>query len=781
MVIEGSIERFDSPHTDGLTDEEVSIRETQGLVNVAPDTIAKTTWEIIRGNLFTLFNAFNFTIGICLFAIGAYANMVYLLPVLSNIFIGIGQEIYGRNMVKNLSLIGQLKVAVVRGGQEQEIPVGGLVLDDITILTAGNQVCADSIVVDGSVEVNESLLTGEVDPVYKTNGDNLLSGSFVISGKCKAKAERVGADNYAAKLAQEAKQYKQANSELLRSMRRVTRFTSFFIVPIAALLFLEAYLIRLDTVNNSIIATSAALLGMLPKGLVLIISGALIVGIIRMSRKKILIQELHAIETLARVDVLCLDKTGTITEGKMTVSDIIPLHAQPPPLPVEDAICRFVNAMDDTNATFMALKEHFAKETDQCKATQTVPFSSERKWSGAAFQDIGTIVLGAPEALLCEDNLPAEVSQALESGKRVLCLGFGTEMPEDGLPPKVRLAAAIILSDLIRRGAKETLDFFRREGVAVKIISGDNPLTVSHVARQAGLADYESYTDMTGVEDIDAAAARYTIFGRVTPQQKKLLVQAFQRKGRMVAMTGDGVNDVLALKEADCSIAMASGSDATRQVSQIVLLNSDFTALPDAVMEGRRVVNNITRFGGVYLVKTIFSILLALFAIVTVGAFPFIPLQITLYDFFVEGYPSFILSFEPKRERFKEAFLPEVIKRSLPYSLLILLCVIATTILASRLGLSGAAATTVMYCTTGFIGMLSLFKACRPFNPLRLFIYVTAFIGLYLGVYLFNGLLGLAPFTQQILVIFAIMAVVCIPLSWFSSYWIKKWPIKIKI
>jgi len=778
METEGTVQRFDPPHTHGLTDEEVSLRIGQGLANAAPDTIARSTWQIIRGNLFTLFNAFNFTIGACLFAIGAYANMVYLLPVLSNIAIGIGQEIYGRNMVKNLSLIGQLKVAVVRGGKEREVPVDQLVLDDITVLAAGNQVCADSIVADGSVEVNESLLTGEADPVYKAGGDSLLSGSFVISGKCKAKVERVGADNYAAKLAQEAKQYKQANSELLRSMRKVTRFTSYFIVPIAALLFLEAYLIRSDTVGNSIIATSAALLGMLPKGLVLLISASLIVGITLLSRKKILVQELYALETLAHVDMLCLDKTGTLTEGKMSVSDIVPLDGHEMPIPIERAIGCFIGALEDNNATFLALKERFAADDTRRPIAKT-PFSSERKWSCVTFEDIGAIAMGAPEQLVQDGGftLPDAVSDVQASGKRVLCLGYSAEPPEEGTLNGIKPVAAIVFSDPLRKGAKKTLDFFKREGVNIRLISGDSPLTVSNVARRAGFENYEAYVDMTGMDseaDIEAAAARHAIFGRVSPNQKKLLVQAFQKNGHTVAMTGDGVNDVLALREADCSIAMSAGSDAARQVSQLVLLNSDFTALPDAVMEGRRVINNITRFGSVFMVKTIFSILLSLFAIVTMTPFPFLPIQITLYDLFIEGYASFILQFEPNPKRIRGTFLPTVIRNASPMAILILLNTIAVTCLAPLLGLSGTAALTVIFYTTGFAGILAVLKACRPFNILRLLIFSTVVPGFYAAAYLFRGTLGLEALTTVSYALFAISAVLAVPIVLLLAYGIRR-------
>jgi len=753
----------------GLSEQDVAQRRKQGLVNTTPKKNTKTTGEILRDNILTAFNGFNLAIGICLALVHAYTNMLYLLIVGLNIVIGIVQEIKAKRMVEHLSLIGAAKAEVVRASAAREIPIDDLVLDDLTLLTMGTHICADSVIESGEIEVNESLLTGEADLVHKRPGDELLSGSFVVSGKCYAKVVHVGAQNYVAKLAAEAQKHKGGKSELLAAMRKVTRFTSFFIIPIGILLFLVAYFAHGAPISGAVVSSAAALLGMLPKGLVLLISTSLVIGIIKLSKQRVLVQDLYALEDLAHVDVLCLDKTGTITEGAMQVSQVYPVANSPLPFSVEQAMGLFVGAMEDNNATFVALKERFAAATSRAAVART-PFSSERKWSSASFEGLGTLVLGAPEKMAYRDQttLPAEALAAQEMGKRLLCLGLAKEVaPSAEGEPVVELAAVIELSDPIRKNAQETLAFFKQEGVDIKVISGDNPVTVSSIAKQAGLADYQSYVDLSAVhsdKEVAEAALRYSIFGRVSPNQKRLLVQALQAQGHKVAMTGDGVNDVLALKEADCSIAMASGSDATRQVSKLVLVDSDFTALPDLVMEGRRVVNNITRFGGVFFVKTIFSILVALLCIVTLKVFPFTPLQITLYDLMIEAYPAFILALEPDKRRIQKAFLPTVIRFALPSALVVLVEVAALTWLAPVLGITSAQSVTVMFSLIGFAGFLGVFAACRPFNKLRVAIFATAVLGFFAVIGLFASKLKLAPFTGRSLVIIACAAVVCVPL-----------------
>lgn len=622
----------------------------------------------------TLFNLFNVLIAIALALVGAWSNMMFICIIAVNTLIGIVQELHAKKLVEKLSLLSAPTVRVIRDGKHSEIPIHELVEQDVIELEAGNQVCSDCVILVGEAEVNESLLTGESDPVLKPEGSHLLSGSFIVSGRCRACVEHVGAENYAAAIAREAKRLRGIHSELLSSMRKVTHFTAFLIPPLGILLFLEAFLLRGDTLNHAVVTTAAGLLGMLPKGLVLLISISLAVGIITLSRKKVLVQELFALETLAHVDTLCLDKTGTLTQGKMQVEKVYSAEPQGSVL-FEELIGSFLQYTDDNNATFQALKAHFAA-SDVFSPIHKIPFSSERKWSAIEFQNAGTFVIGAPERLGA--SVPPHLERDEQTGKRLLLAGYTKEPLDQNSPlPHIQELAYIVISDSIRPNAAETLAYFQKEGVALKLISGDNPVTVSALAKQVGFPEAERYLDMTGITEeaqIKKAAANYSIFGRVSPLQKKQLVQALQKKGHAVAMTGDGVNDLLALRQADCSIAMAQGSDAARQISQVVLLDSDFSALPSVLSEGRRVVNNITRVAGVFFVKTIYSVLLSLVCLVLNIPFPFMPIQITLIDLIIEGYPAFFISFEPDNRRITGRFLPSVLRRAFPNAVSILIC-----------------------------------------------------------------------------------------------------------
>ena len=622
----------------------------------------------------TLFNLFNVLIAIALALVGAWSNMMFICIIAVNTLIGIVQELHAKKLVEKLSLLSAPTVRVIRDGKHSEIPIHELVEQDVIELEAGNQVCSDCVILVGEAEVNESLLTGESDPVLKPEGSHLLSDSFIVSGRCRACVEHVGVENYAAAIAREAKRLRGIHSELLSSMRKVTHFTAFLIPPLGILLFLEAFLLRGDTLNHAVVTTAAGLLGMLPKGLVLLISISLAVGIITLSRKKVLVQELFALETLAHVDTLCLDKTGTLTQGKMQVEKVYSAEPQGSVL-FEELIGSSLQYADDNNATFQALKAHFAV-SDVFSPIHKIPFSSERKWSAIEFQNAGTFVIGAPERLGA--SVPPYLERDEQTGKRLLLAGYTKEPLDQNSPlPHIQELAYIVISDSIRPNAAETLAYFQKEGVALKLISGDNPVTVSALAKRVGFPEAERYLDMTGITEeaqIEKAAADYSIFGRVSPLQKKQLVQALQKKGHAVAMTGDGVNDLLALRQADCSIAMAQGSDAARQISQVVLLDSDFSALPSVLSEGRRVVNNITRVAGVFFVKTIYSVLLSLVCLVLNIPFPFMPIQITLIDLIIEGYPAFFISFEPDNRRITGRFLPSVLRRAFPNAVSILIC-----------------------------------------------------------------------------------------------------------
>lgn len=757
----------------GLTEAEVLERKKRGQINIVEEKTVKSNWEIISGNVFTLFNLYNFLIAIALMSVGAYSNLAFMLIIILNICIGSFQEIHAKNMVAKLSVLTVSKVDVIRDGKEKSIGVDEVVLDDITILNMGNQISSDSVVIDGKIEVNESLLTGESDTIVKMPGDKLYSGSYVVSGKCYAKVEKVGKDNLAAEITLKSKKHKRVNSELLNSMRKVTRLTSFIIIPVGVLLFVQAFFFRDQVIKSSVVSTAAALLGMLPKGLVLLISISLATGVIKLAKKKVLVQDLYSVETLAHVDTLCLDKTGTITEGKMQVSNVETFNEEIMPISVNQALSAFVNEIGDNNGTFQALKEYF-KGNDNFEVDYKNSFSSERKWSSISFKDIGSIIVGAPERLTAKSNfeIKENMIEAQKQGKRVLLVGFSKDIVEDILPD-IEIVAAIELSDPLRKNAKEMLGFFKGEGVTVKVISGDNPLTVSSIAKQAGLEDYESYIDLSTIESDDEIidlVDEYSIFARVSPNQKSLLVQALQAKGHTVAMTGDGVNDVIALRQADCSITLPEASDVAKQVSQIVLLNSDFSVLKDVLMEGRRVVNNITNVATIFFIKTLYSVMLSILNIITCTAFPFIPIQITLVDLAIEGYTSFFISFEPNGKQIKEKFLKSVLKNSFPYSVVIIINIIVLYFLAPALGIAEPKMTTLMYYMIGFTSILAVIRVCRPFNKMRVFLCTTTAIGFFVATILFRNLLHLSKLGIQELIVFLVMAIFSTILILIKNY-----------
>lgn len=751
---------FKPSHLTGLSAEQVKIKKENGKQNTQPEKVTKSTGQIFKDNICTLFNLFNVLIAIALALVGAWTNMLFILIIALNTLIGIIQELHAKKLVDKLSLLSMPTAKVIRDGNASEIPVQELVEEDVIELDSGKQVCSDSVIMSGSVEVNESLLTGESDPVPKSVGDHLLSGSFIISGKCRACVEHVGAENYAAKIAHEAKKLRKVHSELLSSMRKVTRFTGFLIPPLGILLFLEAFFLRSDALNHAVVTTAAGLLGMLPKGLVLLISISLAVGITALSKKKVLVQELFALETLAHVDTLCLDKTGTLTQGKMQVERVVQTDAGSS-IQFEKLIGSFLKFSDDNNATFQALKAHFDTNTD-FKPIHTFPFSSERKWSAMEFENIGTFVVGAPERL-STDELDEELKKDIFEGKRILMAGFTQEPVATDKPlPKMQILASIVISDPIRPNAAETLSYFQSEGVQLKLISGDNPATVSSLAKQAGFPEAERYIDMSSVTDeaeIEKVAQNYSVFGRVSPLQKKQLVQALQNNGHSVAMTGDGVNDLLALREADCSIAVAEGSDAARQVSQVVLLDSDFSSLPSVLSEGRRVVNNITRVAGVFFVKTIYSVLLSIVCLILNIPFPFMPIQITLIDLVIEGYPAFFMSFEPDGRKITGRFLPSVMRRATPNAVSILICFLVLLALSWIMPISEAQFGILLYLLVGTVGIQAVFKASFPFNKLRVFLCATMTVGFFAAVFLFHSILQVALPTAHTLLLFVSFAI----------------------
>ncbi|WP_413480601.1 cation-translocating P-type ATPase [Carnobacterium maltaromaticum] len=743
----------------GLSANEVKERQNNGQQNDYQENVAKSTKMIIKDNVWTLFNFLNLAIGVCLAAVGAFSNMVFLVIILVNILIGIYQEIHARNLVAKLAIISESRVTVIRSGKKVEIAATELVMDDIVLLAAGEQVPSDMKVVQGRAEVNEALLTGESELIEKTASDELLSGSFLSSGQCYAQVIHVGKDNYATRIAEEAKVHKPLQSELMNSVAKVAKFTSFVIIPLGLVLFFEAFFMRSDSMQVAVVSSAAALLGMLPKGLVLLISISLATAVTKLANKRILVQDMYSVEVLAHVDTLCLDKTGTITEGKMKVQKVEMLN-DVTVTDFETIMGSYLAASQDNNITMQAIRDYY-QENNQYTATDILAFSSERKWGAMYLENIGTVVLGAPERLVNAENLPTEVLGAQEQGYRVLMLAVAkNQKMVDAILPELEPLAVFEIDDPIRPKANETLAYLKAEGVDLKVISGDNPVTVSNIARRAGLEDYANYIDLSkgfNDDEVRESASRYSVFGRVSPQQKKILVKALKDDGHVVAMTGDGVNDVLALREADCSIAMAEGDSATRQIANLVLLDSDFTSLPDVLFEGRRVVNNLTKVASIFFIKTIYSFLLALICIVTNLAFPFIPIQITLIDLAIEGYPSFFLSFEGDKTKVHKGFLKTVLTNALPNALLVILNIVVVYLYSQSANLSAIETTTVMYYLLVGVSLLAVIRACMPFNPLRIFLAVTTTVGVYVAAFLFQSLLHIDTLTSNTLPLFLIM------------------------
>ena len=749
----------------GLTDKEVQEQIELGNINKSQESKLKTTKQIIYDNVFTLFNLYNLIIAIALLCVKAYTNTFFFLIITINVIIGIVQEIHGRNLVKKLSILNASKATVIRNGKEKKIDIEEIVLGDIILLSQGDQIPSDSYVLEGEVEVNEALLTGESDLIQKNIDDKLLSGSYVTSGRCYAKVEKVGEDNFANSIISATKKYKENNSELINSMKKVTKFTSFVIIPVGIILFIQAYFYRESELAQSVIATAAALLGMLPKGLVLLITIALESGVIKLAKKDVLVQELYSIESLAHIDTICLDKTGTITRGEMRVSEIKKYNEKILPHSFNDMMTAFVNGMDDNNATFHAFKKYF-KGDNSFEIADKVAFSSERKWSSISFKEEGSIVVGAPERLFdkSKENMPEAINELQKSGKRVLGIAYTKSIISEPELPELEVIAIAILEDPLRKNAKEMLGYFKEQGIDVKIISGDNALTVSNIAKKAGLKEYDSYIDLSTINtdaEIVDLVDKYSIFARVLPHQKSIIVKALQAKQHKVAMTGDGVNDVIALRESDCSITLPEATDSAKQVSQIVLLNSDFSVLKDVMMEGRRVVNNITKVARIFFIKTIYSVLLSIFCILTNMEFPFIPIQITLVDLVIEAYTSFFITFEKNKKPVTGSFLRTALTNAMPFAIVIMFNIIFLTFFRDTLGISQDIATTMMYLLIGFVSILAVQEVCKPYTKVHVFLFVTTAIGFYVAVILFKNILQISLSLQpNELIITLILAVI---------------------
>lgn len=775
-----NIERFSPSIDQGLSDGQVEERKQQGLCNDNTDVPTKTIKRIFFDNIVTVFNILNIILGLAVFYVGSYKNMLFLGVMFFNTAIGIFQEIRAKRKIDQLSIVSATRAAVIRNGKKCRLPVDEIVLDDIVEFSQGNQIPVDCKVVSGECDVNESLLTGESDAVHKCPGDMMLSGSFVISGKCYAKAEHVGNDNYAAKISAEAKYAKKVNSEIMYTLNAIIKVLTAIIFPLALIMFWRQYSIPSELsgqivmnvfggvdahLQKAIVNTVAAVIGVIPEGLILLTSTVLAVSVIRLSRNKVLVQELYCIETLARVDVLCLDKTGTITEGCMEVADIVVYDDTTEKEIIEDIMCGLTSALDDTNATFMALKERF-KESSVMKADKIIPFASEKKWSGAHFRGQGSYIMGAAEFIL--DEVPQDLRTLLDGYARnyrsIIIAHSDNDFNGNDLPKDIKVLGLILLNDKIRAEAPQTLRYFADQNVEVKVISGDNPITVSDVARRAQVKNYDQYIDATTLktyDDIKTAIEKYTVFGRVTPAQKKQFVVALKEQGHTVAMTGDGVNDVLALKEADCSIAMAAGSDAARNVSQLVLLDSNFASMPKVVAEGRRSINNIQRSATLFIVKTIFSVILGFLFLFMTVPYPFQPIQLTLINAFTIGIPSFILALEPNKERIKGIFIINILKNAIPAGLTTVVNIIMCIVAMKIFNLNVAEYSTLCVCLTSAAAFMILFQVSIPFNKIRTGLFVLMLGGMIIGVTCFTSFYGYNVFNFALMNWKMLILIVC--------------------
>lgn len=748
----------------GLSAAEVAERTARGEVNVDAGVRTRSVRQIVRENTLTLFNAINAILAVFVLVTGSYKNMLFMVVIVCNTLIGIVQEIRSKRTTDRLSIVASSKASVLRDGALVELPLDALVRDDIIELGRGDQIPADSVVVKGSCDVNESLLTGESTLVKKRPGDELMSGSYLNAGTVRARVVHVGAENYAAKISAEAKQHKAVNSEIMNSLNGIIKFVSFIILPLGALLFARQHFLTGTETNEAILSTVSALVGMIPEGLILLTSTVLAVAVVRLAKSRVLVQQLYCIETLARVDTLCLDKTGTITTGKMEVAAVCPVPGVPQTM-VDMAFASIARADEDPNETAQAIVEHFAgADAAVLHASRVVPFSSDKKWSGAVFDDGSAYVMGAGQFIL-GDALSAVADQQneLAADARVLLLaqvdGFDEEGDIVGAPKPLGFIA---IHDQIRATAAQTVRYFKEQGVDLKVISGDDPRTVSGIAAKVGVPRAEDYVDATTLvtdDDIAAAIERYSVFGRVKPEQKKAFVVALQAKGHIVAMTGDGVNDTLALKQADCSVAMAAGSDAARNVAQLVLVDNDFAAMPKVVAEGRRSINNLQRSASLFLVKTLLSMTLAVVFVFLPWQYPFQPIQMTLISAFTIGLPSFVLALEPNKDRIKGRFLENVIVKSIPGAVCAVLTILIVNVVGYNvLRIDYEHVSTLCVLLTAWIGALLIIRLSVPFTPIRAALLVVVAGGTVLGATLLHSLFGIEPFTFGMTVLFAILA-----------------------
>ena len=754
-------EGFQFTAPEGLTSAQADQLRQEGAGNKINDPDQKSPARILREHTFTLFNGLNFALALCLLLVGSYRNMLFLFIIIANILIGALQEYRAMKTISRLKLLNTPSVHVLRDGKEVTLSPEETVRGDLVILRGGDQVVADAFVIEGSGNAMESLLTGESKPVPKQINSWLYSGSYITEGRIIAQQVYVGDESYAGRLTAEARKESRPASRLITELKRLIRFDSMILVPLGLLLFLKQTLLAHIPVASAVPTSVAAMIGMIPEGLILLTSVAMAVGVMKLGRRNTLVQELSGIETLARADVLCLDKTGTITTGTMELESVEGVDYTREE--TKAALSRYLGVFDDNSSTLNALKASITPGTEKARAI--LPFSSARKKSAATFNDGTTLILGAPDFVL-EDHYPDDLRQRVDAfaadGKRVLVLAEAQGLvTTETAPPVRKICGLCILTDLLRPNVDQTLAYFREQDVEIKVISGDNPLTVSRIARRAGLEGWDRYVDASKLKtdlDLETACDLYTVFGRVTPDQKKSLVLALQKKGHNVAMTGDGVNDIPALKAADCSIAMASGADAAKNAAQLTLLTSDFSAMPEIVLEGRRVINNITRSASLFLTKTIFSFLLSILMLVLTDAYPFQPIHLTLISSLMIGLPGFVLALEPSSERIQGSFLRTVLFRALPGGISAAICASAAMYM-SRTGWPLDLCSTLALASAGTVCWLVLLRTCLPLNRVRLALLVIVAAAFTLAFLLLSHIFLLVPLTSPALTLFAVLAV----------------------
>lgn len=754
------IERFEPEIDEGLTLLQVKQREKQGLSNKFKQKSSKSVFRILFDNICTFFNLIWLIIFIALISVESYQNLLFVIVVCLNTIIAVVQEIKAKITVEKLKMITTPKITAIREGKQEQIYSSKIVLDDILKLSVGNQIPADCVLIEGHVEVNESLLTGESKAIKKKIGDTLLGGSFITSGLCYVRVNKVGKDCYIQTIASQAKKFKSPSSNLFKDLNAIIKYIGIMIIPVGILMFFNNYFSSGKNINVTIVKTCGSLIGMIPAGMFLLITIALAVGVIKLAQKKTLVQDIYSIEMLARTNILCLDKTGTITDGTMQVKEVLMLDKTE--FDFEEVMGNFLSCQDVHNATSRAFVEHFGC-VKTLKMCSKIEFSSERKFSAVCFENVGTIAMGAPEFLgvKLSKSILSKIKKRAINGERVLLVVHSKKTIENDKLIDVKPIALVVIEDHIRPDAIETIEWFKNNNVEIKIISGDAPTTVSAIAKRVGVENADKTISLEGMslEEVEKIASKFTVFGRVSPEQKHMLIKSLKKAGNVVAMTGDGVNDTLALKEADCSISMADGSDVARSLSHLVLLNSKFSSLPAVVKEGRQVVNNVQQSSTLYLMKTFFTITLSLISLITLSAYPFQPSQLYLLELFVIGLPSIILALQPNDKIIKGNFIMQVLKNSIPYGSLLLFNVLVVMIIKNFVYLNVEEYATLSTLVLTTIGFLNLTRLCFPFNKLRLSCLGISFILILMSAALIPGLFGFYQFSLNVILIYLVLTI----------------------